>query len=272
MSASNFIPYCGHPPVPGHVTWNTDPVLIGVLLGIGLIYAIGCRNARAPSRRERFYFVVGLATVSAALISPLCNLSVALFAARVTQHMILTLIAAPLIVLGRPDRALAGMMPLGKPWGLFQRYAMAIGGAAFAIAMWTWHMPGPYDATLENNYVFWTMHITTFGAAMLLWYALLRQSRCYVGAALAVTVGTGMQMGLLGAVLTFAPTTMFAVHFATTWPWGLSQLQDQQLGGIIMWVPAGLLFTAYGLAAFGSWLNAAPSAGAIENRQLFEVN
>ena len=80
-------------------------------------------------------------------------------------------------------------------------------------------MPGPYDATLLNNYIYWTMHVTTFGAALLLWHALLARGAKNSGAALAVTFGTGIQMKLLGAVLSLAPRPMFVVHLTTTWPW-----------------------------------------------------
>jgi putative membrane protein len=122
--------------------------------------------------------------------------------------------------------------------------------------MWTWHLPSPYDATLQNNYAYWAMHITTFGSALILWHGLLFHSARHTGSALLATFGTAMQMSLLGAVLTLAPRALFAVHFTTTWPWGLSPLQDQQLGGLIMWVPAGVLFASFGLAAFAKGLNA----------------
>jgi putative membrane protein len=257
MSVSTFVPYCGHPPVPGDLAWNTDPVLIGALLAIGARYALRCRAANAPSLREQAMFGSGLGIVAGALISPLCNLSVALFSARVSQHMTLTLIAAPLIVLGRPERAFSALLHLPTPAGNRGQLALVLGGVSFAVAMWTWHMPAPYDQTLQNNYAYWLMHLTTFGAALLLWHALLRRSTTQPGLSLLVGFATALQMSLLGAVLTLAPAALFAVHSGTTWPWGLSPLQDQQLGGVIMWVPAGALFTLYGLAAFKNWLNAA---------------
>ncbi len=256
MSAPGFVPYCGLAPVPGGETWNTDPILISVLLGIGVVYALGCRADASPGRRQQGYFAAGLFIASAALITPLCNLSVALFSARVSQHIVLTLIAAPLIALGRPERALAILLPRrSKSMRWDGRFATAIGGGAYAVAMWTWHMPGPYDETLRNNCVYWAMHITTVGAALLLWHALLVQNAKYSVAALILGFGTGIQMSLLGAVLSLAPRPLFVVHFTTTWPWGLSPLQDQELGGAIMWVPAGALFTLYSLVAFQNWMD-----------------
>ncbi len=257
MSSANFIPYCGAPPVPGHLTWNSDPVLIAGFFIVGAAYVIGCRGEDAPKRRERLLFGAGLLVAAAALISPLCNLSVALFSARVAQHMVLTLIAAPLIALGRPECVFARSAPAGRGGAALGGRALTIGAVAFAIAIWTWHMPGPYDATLRNNYVYWTMHFTMFGAALLLWHGLLVGGAGRAGMALIVGSGTAIHMSLLAAVLTLAPKALFVVHFNTTWPWGLSPLDDQQLGGVIMWIPAGLLLTVYGVAAFAHWFQTA---------------
>ncbi len=88
------------------------------------------------------------------------------------------------------------------------------------------------------------MHITTFGAALMLWRTVLgawKQSLEGVSAAVAITV---LQMGVLGAVITFAARPLYAPHLYSTLSWGLSPLEDQQLGGVIMWVPAGVLLAA----------------------------
>jgi len=252
--SSAFIPYCGQSPVPGAVTWNIDPILALVLCAVAVAYALGSSGTAAPTIRERCCFGTGLFIAAASLLSPLCNLSVALFSARVSQHIVLTLVAAPLIVAGRPETIMAGVLHPGAGRGARHNSFGAIAsGVAFAIAMWTWHMPGPYDATLRNNVVYWLMHITTFGSALAMWHFLIRD-RSHAAAVTAVV--TGIQMSLLGALLTLAPDPLFVAHYATTWPWGLSPLQDQQLGGIIMWVLAGTLFAIYGLAAFAAWLNA----------------
>src|SRR5690349_21713135 len=105
---TDFVPYCGSPPVPEQLHWNLDPILISTLMIVAALYFV--RSTREPhvKQAERGLFTAGVGIVAVALISPLCNLSVALFSARVTQHLLLTLMAAPLIVLGRPDRVLIG--------------------------------------------------------------------------------------------------------------------------------------------------------------------
>lgn len=179
---------------------------------------------------------VGWAVVGLALVSPLCNLSVALFSARVGQHMLIALIGAPLIALGLPRQTAA----TGGIWG-------AVG--AFAAVLWLWHMPGPYDLTFTSTIIYWAMHLSTFGAALWLWTGLLSRS-AGIWTGLAASFVTATQMSLLGALLTFSPKPLFAVHFLSTVPWGLTPLEDQQFGGLIMWVPTGLLLVAYAVAAF----------------------
>src|SRR4051812_41623698 len=119
MSSSQFIPYCGEAPVPGGLTWNFDPALIASFIALAALYWTGYRKAAILRRREHLLFLIGLLIAAAALMSPLCNLSVALFSARVTQHMVLTLVAVPLLLMGRADFALAT---------LFDRFRPATGG------------------------------------------------------------------------------------------------------------------------------------------------
>ncbi|WP_188055244.1 cytochrome c oxidase assembly protein [Sphingosinithalassobacter sp. CS137] len=221
------IPYCGTPPVPAELLgrFNADPVLIAVLLLIAGLHLRRVARSGGPTGAV----AAGWAVTAAALLSPLCALSVSLFSARVGQHMILALIAAPLIALGLPRSrdASAG--------------AMLASGAAFAAALWLWHMPAPYAATFRSDLIYWTMHATLFGSAVLLWRDLVQHRVGGTFSVLALGGLTSVQMGLLGAILTFGAGAMFPVHYATTAAWGLSPLTDQQLGGLLMWVP-GLIF------------------------------
>src|SRR4051794_3471194 len=109
MHISEIVPYCGNAPVPGNLRWNFDPALILVLSIIAVLYFVSSRTQRSASRREQLAFSCGLIITAGALLSPLCNLSVALFSARVTQHMVLTLVAAPLLVLGRGGIVFSGV-------------------------------------------------------------------------------------------------------------------------------------------------------------------
>ena len=251
---TGFVPYCGVAPVPGGLHWNLDPALIGALVVLaGANLAIARSNE--VTRRDLAASALGWLILTLAFITPLCNLSVALFSARVAQHMAITLIAAPLIA-----RGLLFARPLGpqRQWG-----AVAWGATfSFAAIFWLWHSPAFYDETLRNNSVYWTMHVTTVAAALALWIAVFSSS---AAVAFLLLFATGLQMSLLGALLTFAAVPLFSVHEFTTAGWGLTWLQDQELGGLVMWVPAGLLLTGYSALAFGAALRLdAPVASAAE--------
>lgn len=249
--ADGYIPYCGAPPLPGGAAWNLDPILIALLLAVAAAYGAGLRRlGRAgPDRWRRAAFLIGWAVLALALVSPLCSLSVALFSARVGQHMLIVLVATPLMAFGQPGRVLASLMrgpgsaSPGTPRGL------VAGPILFALVLWGWHSPLAYDATLQGDAAYWLMHLTLIGAALLLWRALLDDG-C-PGCALAASFLSGLHMSLLGALLTLSPRAWFASHMTTTGPWGLTALEDQQLGGLIMWVPGGLLLMVFALAAFG---------------------
>ena len=181
--------------------------------------------------RQAFCALSGWLVAATAVISPLCALSVALFSARVSQHMILILVAAPLVAIGWPRARPPNTTP-----------SLWMCTVAFFIALWIWHMPVPYDATFRSTWVYWIMHLTLFGSSVLLWRELLNHSPRQTAQAVAAGMLTFMHMGLLGAILTLADRPMFHWHFLTTEAWGLTPLQDQQLGGTIMWVPGIALF------------------------------
>lgn len=227
------LPYCGAPPDPATLfsRWNLDPVLLATLLALALGYAVISANAglepAAKRRDRRVWFYGGWLIGSAALTSPLCALSVSLFSARVGQHMVLETIAAPMIA--------AGLPPLGTSRPV---HTIAAAGL-FAACLWFWHAPGPYAATFDGGWTYWLMHVTAFGAALWLWRTLFHADEHRVGVELVAALATSLQMGFLGALLTFAGRPLFAVHAYTTGSWGLTPLEDQQLGGVIMWIPAG---------------------------------
>ena len=234
MNRSETVPFCGLPPLPGELGWNLDPLLLGVLLaGLGWI---GWRGT------ERRLLLAGWGVLAVALLSPLCGLAVALFSARVGQHLVVMLVAAPLLALGLRARA-------ASPGEL------ASSAAVFALVLWLWHMPAPYGWTFRSDVAWWAMHASLFGSAVWLWHGVMRAGR--VDAALLSGLGTAAQMGALGAFLTFAPRPLFVPHALTTLPWGMTPLEDQQLGGLLMWVPGGIAFAGLALLALSRVLRPA---------------
>lgn len=241
--AVDVIPYCGAPPSPAELwsRWNLDPVLIAVLAAMAAAYWFGLRRRPAAAAWRPAAFAGGWLILSLALISPLCPLSVSLFSARVGQHMVLTLVAAPLIVSGRPWTVL-GLPAIAGAWKPGQAAAGA--ALAFTIAVWFWHSPGPYDATFASGIAYWTMHVTVIGAALLVWSVLLDAPRERAVPVLAAGAFSTLQMTFLGALITLSPHALYAPHAVTPLAWGLTQQSDQQLGGLIMWVPGCTVFLA----------------------------
>ena len=227
---SAWLAYCGAPPAPGGASWNWDP-----LLGAVLVAGLALAWARSADRRA---LLAGWAVLALALVSPLCSLSVALFSARVGQHLVILLAAAPLLALGLPRQRRAA-----APGGI------AAAAAGFAVLLWFWHLPGPYAATFRSDLGYWAMHLSLLGAALWLWRGLLLAAAARPEAVLPAGLATAAQMGALGAFLTFAPRPLFAPHAHTALAWGLTPLEDQQLGGLLMWVPGGLAFAGVALGA-----------------------
>lgn len=212
----SYVPFCGAPPLPADLwtRWTTDPAL---LAGLALFLVAGLRLAR-----DRRRFVLGWGLVTFLFVSPLCAASMALFSARVGQHLLLTLVAAPVLASALPALRLPAMLPAG----------------VFALLFWAWHMPVPYQATLQGDLLYWAMHVSLFAAAVTLFAAL----RAAPERGLPAAALTGAQMTLFAVTLTLSPAPWHAVHMATTQPFGLGPLADQQLAGALMWVLGGALF------------------------------
>lgn len=218
--------YCGPPPGPAELwgRWNFDPVLLAAMAG-GL--AIYLRFART-GQREHLYFAAGWIVLAIAFISPLCALTVALFSARVGHHLLLVAVAAPLLALGLPERL--------RHWASPHSAVLLLVHTGL---FWLWHVPDAYSVALGDTLVYWLMQTTLLASATLFWVGMLSKST-RGAAAIGGLVAASMQMGLLGALLTFAPSPLYAPHLATTDAFGLSALADQQLAGLMMWVPGAL--------------------------------
>jgi putative membrane protein len=228
--------YCGVASVPDDwlLRWNLDPTLIGVALALFALHAL------VAHRGSRLPFAAGLGLALFAWISPLCALGVALFSARAAQHALLALAAAPLLARGLPYRA------SGSP------RAAAVAAAAFAAVTWFWHAPEPYDWTFRSTGAYWAMHSSLLATAVAVWRALLDRSNFVLPSALGLA--TCLQMSGLGLLLVLARSPLFESHLQTTAAWGISPLEDQQLGGLLLWLPGCAAFLAAALVPLAAWL------------------
>lgn len=233
-----WTPYCGAAPAPAELLgrWNLDPLLLAAIAGLALAWHWRVGRV-APERRSWFAAALGLLLLL--FVSPFCALTSALFSARVVHHVLLTAVVAPLLVLSLPRPLLRVPGPL------------TLWTAAQAAVFWAWHAPGLYAWALSSDFIYWLMQLTLLGTAFGFWSVLRRTAE---PAAVAALLATMVQMGLLGALITFSAAPLYAPHFGTTAVWGMAPLDDQQLGGLIMWAPAAAIYLAAALFLANRWL------------------
>lgn len=221
-------PYCGAGPAPAELwaRWNLDPVALTILAALGGLLLF--------KSERRQLAVAALAVLVVVFVSPLCALSSALFAARTVHHVLLVTAAAPLIAWALP--------PAPRPTPL------AAWTAVFVVVFWAWHAPAAYGWAMSNDAAYGLMQASLLIAATMAWRA-VRGAR--PASAVCALLATMVLMGLLGALLTFAPRAFYAPHALTTVAWGLTPLEDQQIAGLFMWIPAAGVYLASALSILG---------------------
>jgi putative membrane protein len=268
--------------------WSFEPAVVAILLVSGLLYARGLARLWSAAERgagirswEASAFAGGWLVIALALISPLHAMGSVLFSAHMTQHELLISVGAPLLVLGRPfipflwavspqwRRRLGNWTKrraVRSAWGLVSRAPAAF--SLHAIALWVWHLPGPYQATLTSELMHSLQHASFLVTALLFWWAILsaRNNGVARGAAVVYLFLTVLQTSALGALLAFSRSLWYPVYAATTPAWGITPLEDQQLGGLIMWIPGSLAYIIAGLAIFAGWLRESESTNRTADR------
>jgi len=240
-------------PAPPPFAWTSGEVHADVLLGAGVLaaaYALAwARGLRAGATRP-VAFLAGLGALLAALNGPLHDLSdYYLFSAHMVQHLVLTLVVAPLLLAGTPgwmlDRLLAPLLrrPLGRGAVRLTRPVPALG--LYAAALIAWHRPGPYNAALEVHGWHIVEHLVLLATAVLAWWPVASASalapRLHYGAQILYLFAFGMPMTAVAAMITGAEQVLYPFYAAAPRLFSLTPLDDQRLGGVIMWVPAGLI-------------------------------
>lgn len=266
------------PPVPETLwqSWSLSPTILGGLLLVALLYAQGVATVwrqagpgRGISYGRVVAFALGLLTLFIALISPLDALSEALLAAHMVQHLLLMLLAAPLLVYGLPPAALAWATPRplrlrlarwwhrhpgpARVWAFFSRPGVV--WVLHAAALWLWHLPAFYQAALLDERIHVLEHASFLAAALLFWWTLAHHGQAEPVTMVLFAFTTALYSGLLGALLTFASQPWYPAYSILAYAWGLTPMEDQQLAGVIMWVPAGLVYLGAALLLLGRWLS-----------------
>lgn len=267
-----------------------DAVTVITAAGLGAwgaAYAMGARTLLAR-RVQRILvirtcaFALGWLTLAVALLSPLAALSEWLFSAHMTQHTLLMLVATPLIVAGQPaSTALAAFPAWSRANGrvilsarpLWRSLTSApVAFCLLLVALWIWHLPSLHEAALHSAGVHAIQHASFVAASGAFWWGLVhgRYGRTGYGLGVVFVFLTAVHSSVLGALLTVTSRVLYPTYEMRGAAHAVDAQADQQLAGLIMWVPSGVIFIVIGIALFAAWLGEAERRarlGVVEGRQ-----
>jgi putative membrane protein len=279
-------------PVNPWTAWSFEPAVVIGLALTGGMYIHGllrmwgnAGGGRGVQHWEATAFGAGWIVLALALLSPLHHWGETLFSAHMAQHELLMALAAPLLILGRPLVPFVWALPIrwrrrAGEWAMIPPARNIwrvlslplVAWTLHAVAIWIWHAPPLFDATLHSNLIHSLQHLSFLGTGLLFWWTVLRGShgRLARPGAVVYLFSTALHTTVLGALLTFSSRVWYPLYATGAGGWGLTPLEDQQLAGLIMWVPAGLAYLIASLAIVGSWLkepaNAVQKDGLVPGR------
>ena len=267
-------PLAAHAHHPGDTGWSPESWVLGLLAFALLGYAFGLTRlwTRAGTSRGIGWhnvgcFAAGWSALAVALATPVDALGAVLFSMHMAQHELLMVMAAPLLVLAKPLEAsiwacpakrraqIAGAFQRPLPSALWSTLTSPRGAWLFHfVVVWAWHLPVFFEAGLRNEAIHALQHTSFLVSALCFWWTVLHPEKAgsSTGVALASVFTTMLHTGSLGALLTFSRVTWYPAYAGS---WGLTALEDQQLGGLLMWVPAGLPYIVAGLWLVGRYID-----------------
>ena len=254
--------------------WTVHPSTVIGIAALGALYAWRLRTIRhatdAPTRTQRVAFASGLAIMFASLNGPIHDLSDSyLFSAHMVQHLLLTMVVTPLLIVGTP----AAMLRPALAYPVINRIAKRIttGGAAFVlfnVVLIAWHLPPLYNLAMANHDVHIVQHLTFLVTSVLMWWPLL--SRMPELPALSRPLQIlyvcllMIPMSVVGMIITYADSVLYPAYEVAPRMWGLSPMEDQLIGGLIMWIPGSFIYIALLTVVFFKWAREAEAQEATE--------
>ncbi len=267
-------------------TWTVEPGVVVPLALASAIYAAGVARLAIEGRLPRAgasragAFAAGVALLVVALLSPLDAWADGLFSAHMAQHLILMMIAPPLLVAGRPAVTALWALPraarhrVGAWWRGDSAGARVtdvvrrplVAWLAASAALWFWHLPKPFDAAFDAPWLHAAEHLTFLASGILFWRVVLddpQSRRLPLGATMLFVLTFAMENGMLAAILVFAPRVLYAPYVAAPAWSPLSPLEDQQLAGIAMWLVTGVIDLGVLAVLFVAWLRSGERRAAL---------
>jgi putative membrane protein len=257
--------------------WTADPATLVPIIVATAWYFIGLFRARSEGkgrlvpRSAPVYFAGGMIVLVIALQSPIDTISDDLFSVHMVQHLLLMLAAPPLLVVSKCPILFLRALPrparksVARFWGRSD-ISWLYDALMHPLLVWTsfcgafvfWHSPGPYQWALEDERVHIVEHLSFFLTSLAFWSIVLARPgtrrRLGYGPTLLFVVSTAVLSGLPGALMIFAPRPLYPGHAQGVAKWGLTLLEDQQIAGLIMWIPAGAAYILAVVVVFLEWM------------------
>lgn len=217
----------------------------------------------APDRGRAVAFAAGLVALAVALASPLEDVAAATMTGHSVQHLLLMLVAAPLLAAAEPGGRLMRGLPRSLRRGAVRArlgvgataprrrwlHHPAVAFAALVLPMWLWHAAALHEAALVSLPVHLLEHATLLGGAWVFWHAIVHAvRRDQTAVAVGLLFLGGVQGVLLTMLMLFSGTAWYPAYADGAAAWGLSPLTDQQLGGLLLWLPASLVYVSTAIA------------------------
>ncbi len=257
--------------------WIVSPIILSaVLAGAGFLRLRRRSGKSREMTKSALAFYGGLLVLVAALVSPIHFMGEHLFTFHMIEHELVMAVAAPLIVLARPvgfilwsvprrvrQLIAAGMTakPVRASWNLLAGGAVAT--TLHGAAIWVWHAPDIFDATVTDLTLHRLQHLSFFLTAILFWWSVLWRSGKGVAAwHLFVTM---MHTSILGALIALAPRVVYVSQTEAAPAWGLTPFEDQQLAGLLMWVPGGIIYAGAALMMIAAWISRSSKRGGYDS-------
>lgn len=262
-----------------------DVVALAMTAITAALYATGSRRLVARGARlrrgDQIAFWAGWTAAVSVLLPPIDTQATRLFSVHMFQHEMLMLVAAPLMVAGRPIAVVLWALPKASRMrvthGPFVAAVTAVwraltvplvAWALHGVTVWLWHLPLPYEAAVQSESIHAVQHLTFVGTAVPFWWGLVygRYGRAGYGVSVLFVFSTLVHTGILGAIFTLSRSPFYRVYLERASAAGVDPVADQQLAGLIMWIPAGVVLTCFGLALFTAWVGASESRTAWNKR------
>lgn len=287
-AAASLLLLCAASPVLAHAgedhgwSWSMEPWVVASLALGALIYGVGFARlwqrsgaGRPRLRRDAILFLLGWGSLAAALLSPLHEAGQRSFTMHMIEHEIIMLVSALLIVAGRPGPALLWGLPAPlravcagvarkRFWAGLTNPVTATGLQALAI--WLWHVPALFDLALSSEFWHAAQHLSFVATALLFWWAMANgpAGRHGFGLSALCLFLTSLIGGALGALMSFSASPWYAGYARLGLTGiGLSPAEDQQLAGLVMWIPGGTVHLGAALWFLLRWLQASEARHAV---------